>query len=114
MRVISRTPWAMRFSASAMMEDMRDDAEAAGVVAAFGDFDVGAGARGGEDAWCGVGVEVFGECCGGSVPGGAGESALLLAEVAFCAGFCARVGDVGDVVAGVREWFVAVGGAGLG
>ena len=93
---------------------LRDDAEAAGVVAAFGDFDVGGGAGGGEDARCRVGVEVFGEGSGGSVPGGAGEAALLLAEVAFGPGFCAGVGDVGDVIAGVGERFVAVGGAGLG
>ncbi len=47
---------------------LRDDAEAAGVVAALGDFDVGRCAWGGEDAWSGVVVEVLGECGGGSVP----------------------------------------------
>ena len=60
--------------------------EAAGVVAAFGNLDIGAGAWGGEDAWGGVVVEVFGECGGGSVPGCAGEAAGLFACVAFRAG----------------------------
>ncbi len=63
--------------------ELRDDAEAAGVVAAFGDLDVGRGARRGEDARRLVGVEVVGQRGGGAVPGGAGEAALLLAEVAF-------------------------------
>ena len=63
--------------------ELRDDAEAAGMVAAFRDLDVGRGARGGEDARGVVGVEIGGEGRGGAVPGGAGETALLLAEVAF-------------------------------
>ena len=86
-------PWAMRFWASARIEPMRrepelaagtgDDAEAARVVAAFGDFDVGGGPRGGEDAWSGVVVEIFGECGGCPVPGGAGEAAGGFSQRAF-------------------------------
>ena len=52
-----------------------DDAEAAGVVAAFGDLDVGRGASGGEDARGLVGVEIFGQRGGGAGPCGAGEAA---------------------------------------
>ena len=63
--------------------ELGDNAEAAGMIAAFGDLDVGAGAWSGEDARGLVGVEVFGEGGGGSVPGSAGEAALLFAGVAF-------------------------------
>src|SRR6185437_15204860 len=63
--------------------ELRDDAEAAWVVAALGDLDVGAGAGRGEDARCSVAVKVLGESGGGPVPGGAGEAALPLAEVAL-------------------------------
>ena len=93
MRVISRTPWAMRdfgfgddggeAAGAELAAELRDDAEAAGVVAAFGDFDVGGGARGGEDAGGFVGVEVGGEGGGGAVPGVAGEAAGGFAGVAF-------------------------------
>jgi hypothetical protein len=66
---------------------LRDDAEAAGVVAAFGDLDVGRGARRGEDARGLVGVEVLGQGGGGAVPVLRGRSGLLFAEVAFGAGW---------------------------
>ncbi len=66
--------------------ELGDDAEGAGVIAAFGDLDVGGGAGGGEDAGCGVGVEVVGEGGGGAVPGLAGETAGGEAGVAFGAG----------------------------
>jgi hypothetical protein len=66
--------------------ELGDDAEGAGMVAAFGDFDVGTGAWGGEDARGFVGVEIFGECGRGSVPCGSGETALLFTKIAFGAG----------------------------
>ena len=62
---------------------LRDDAEGAGVVAAFGDLDVGGGARRGEDARSRVVVEVVGERGGGPIPGLAGEAAGLLAGETF-------------------------------
>ena len=111
--------------------ELGDDAEGTGVVAAFGDFDVGGGSGRGEDAWGGVGVEVVGEGGGGSVPGLAGETAGLFAGVAFGAegyGFAGwltalgaglgRVGDVGvggdSVNPGLRSetWGTQIGGCG--
>ena len=85
---------------------LRDDAEAAGMIAAFGDLDVGGGARRGEDARGLVGVEVAGKGGGSAVPGLAGEAAGLLAGVAFgAAGGGAGLGEglarsrvAGDVV----------------
>src|SRR6185437_9758486 len=62
---------------------LRDDAKATGMVAAFSDLDVSAGAGSRKNARCGVAVEILGQRGGGSVPGGAGEAALLLAEVAL-------------------------------
>lgn len=101
------------------------------MIAAFGDFDVGAGARGGEDAWRGVGVEVIGQRGSRSVPGFAGEAAGLLTGRTFwakggCGVFGVRgvgavvagglvgVGDVGDVLGGVGERGTVIGRAGFG
>ena len=77
------------------------------MIAAFGDLDVGAGAGRGEDARGEVGVEVLGERGGGAIPGGSGEAALLLAEVAFGAG-----GQLGAYFGGVRVLVDGGGGAG--
>jgi len=63
--------------------EIGDDAEGAGVVAALGDFDVGGGARGSEEAWGGFVVEVGGEEVGCALPVVAGEAALAFAFVAF-------------------------------
>lgn len=84
------------------------------MIAAFGDFYIGGGPGGGEDAGGGVVVEVLGEGGGGTVPGLAGEAALLLAEVAFGAAGVAGVDSALDVVAGVGEGLVSVCGAGFG
>jgi len=74
MRVISSTPRATSCRASATTDSeaagaefaaqVGDDAEGAGVVAAFGDFDVGGGARRGEEARRGFVVEVGGQADG--------------------------------------------------
>ena len=79
MKVIScGLPWAIEVfgfvddrrhaTGTELAAELWDDAEAARVVAAFGDFDVGACAWGGEDARGFVGVEVLGKSGGGSVP----------------------------------------------
>ena len=60
-----------------------DDAEGAGVVAAFGDFDVGRGFWGGEEAWGGFVVEIGGQEVGCALPVIAAESSLLFAMRAF-------------------------------
>ena len=60
-----------------------NDAEAAGVVAALGDFDVGRGARRGEKARGGFVVEVGGQQVRCALPVVAAEAALALAMVAF-------------------------------
>ena len=60
-----------------------DDAEGAGVVAALGDFDVGGGFWGGQEARGGFVVEIGGQQVGCALPVVAAEAALLLAEVAF-------------------------------
>ncbi len=81
--------------------ELGDDAEAAGMVAALGDLDVGRGARRGQDARCGVRVEVLRQGCGSAIPRGAGEASLLLAQVAFRAGGKLRRvfrGAVGEAV----------------
>ena len=56
------------------------------MVAALGDFDVGGGARGSEEAWGGLVVEVGGEEVGCALPVVATEAALLFAEVALRSG----------------------------
>ena len=60
-----------------------DDAEGAGVVAAFGDFDVGRGFGRGEEARGGFVVEIGGQQVGCALPVVAAEAALLFAQVAF-------------------------------
>ncbi len=62
---------------------LRDDAEGAGMIAAFGDFDVGHVPRRGEDAGRGVVVKIVREIADGAVPVFAGEAALRGASVAF-------------------------------
>src|SRR5437868_3804452 len=49
---------------------LRDDAEAAGVVTALCYFDVGRGARRGENSRRVLRVEIVGQSCGGAVPCG--------------------------------------------
>ena len=62
---------------------LRDDAETAGMIATFGNLDIGGGARRGEDARRLVAVKIAGKGGGGTVPGIAAEPALLFAEIAF-------------------------------
>jgi hypothetical protein len=54
-----------------------DDAEAAGMIATFGDFDVGGISRRGQDARRVIVVKIVGQIGDGAVPGIAGEAALL-------------------------------------
>ena len=60
-----------------------NDAEGAGMVAALGDFDVGGGFWGGQEARGGFVVEVGGQQMGCALPVVAAEAALLFAVVAF-------------------------------
>jgi len=60
-----------------------DDAEGAGVVAAFGDFDVGGRARRGEETRRRFVVEIGGQQVRCALPVVAAEAALPLAEVPF-------------------------------
>ena len=62
---------------------LRNDAEGAGMIAAFGDLDVGGVARGGEQARGVLVVEIAGQLGAGPVPGVAGEASGLLAGIAF-------------------------------
>ena len=60
-----------------------NDAEAAGMIAAFGDFDIGGGSRRGQHARRVVVVKIVGQVGDGAVPGIAGEAALLAAMIAL-------------------------------
>ncbi len=62
---------------------LRNDAEGAGMIAAFGDLDVGGVARGGEQARGVLVVEIAGQLGSGTVPSVAGEASGLLAGIAF-------------------------------
>ena len=60
-----------------------NDAEAAGMIAAFGDFDIGRGSRRGQHAGRVVVVKVVGQIGDGAVPGIAREAALPAAMIAL-------------------------------
>src|SRR5437660_12481265 len=60
---------------------LRNDAEAAGMIAAFGDFDIGRGSRRGQHAGRMVVVKVVGQVGDGAVPGIAREAPLCAAMV---------------------------------
>ncbi len=62
---------------------VRDDAEAARVVAALGDLNVGRGFWRGKETGRGFVVEIRGQQVSGALPIVAAEAALLLAVVAF-------------------------------
>ena len=63
--------------------ELRNDAEGAGMIAAFGNLDVGGVASGGEQARGVLVVEIAGQLGGGSVPGVAREASGFLAGIAF-------------------------------
>ena len=62
---------------------LRNDAEGAGMIAAFGDLDVGGVARRGQQARRVLVVEIAGQLGGGAVPAVAGEASGLLAGIAL-------------------------------
>src|ERR1700690_359633 len=62
---------------------LRDDAEGAGMIAAFGNFDIGRMTGRREDARCVIVIKIVGQIGNGAVPGIAREASLFAATVAF-------------------------------
>ncbi len=90
---------------------LRDDAEGTGVIAAFGDLEIGGGAAGGEQAGRVLVHEVVGEVGDGAVPVVAREATVALAGVAFGAGVDVHGG--GGAIDEDVEWRSVRGGGSM-